>query len=165
MLALLFLWPPRQFPFVLSPPRDASAGLVFCEGELSDVVADFSKRLTMSRTERSGAFRPEDGTLLARLDEKLCLSPPLSIFLSRMRSGHEGSPVSGPSRRCALFSSMVTGVLRSFHVVVGEVRCMRWNSSVSREEGAGWKSRSFLRYEIRSKGGQPGSTGKSDGNC
>ena len=101
-MLLLPSWPPRRS---FSTP-DSSVGLVY--RGLSDVAVpvDFSNRPTMSRTDRSDGFRPEDGPLLARLDEKLWPSPCLSIFLSRMRAGQEGEPLSWLSLGGELFSSI-----------------------------------------------------------
>jgi hypothetical protein len=94
---LLLSWPLRRPSFALlklalSLAPDASLGLVGFG--LSEVAADLSNKVTIDRTDPSDAFLGGDSPLLPRLDEKLCGSARLSIFLSRIRSGHEGDPVS-----------------------------------------------------------------------
>lgn len=119
---VLLPWPPPKSFFA----PDSSVGLI-CRG-LSDkgVPVDFSNRPTMSRTDRSDTFRPEDGPLLARLDEKLWLSPCRSIFLSRMRSGQEGEPLSWLSLRGELFPSIAKTLMPSLFVrITSAISCRR----------------------------------------
>jgi hypothetical protein len=110
---LLLSWPLRRPSFALlklalSLAPDASLGLEGFGFGLSEVAADLSNKVTIDRTDPSDAFLGGDSPLLPRLDEKLCGSARLSIFLSRIRSGHEGDPVSWSWRalRCGLSSLM-----------------------------------------------------------
>jgi hypothetical protein len=88
------LWGPSflLLTVALSLGLDANRGLVGFG--LSDMAADLSNKVTMDRTDPSDTFLGGDNPLFPRLDEKLCCSARLSIFRSRIRSGHDGDPLS-----------------------------------------------------------------------